>query len=165
MEEKKTFVDYVGQTMSLFGITVVMMSALAILFGEEAQGLSSMFQFGAEGLAISTMAQFFVITVVTTFLRFLFFTEGIIKRGSGLFRTIGMLLGIIAVIVIFVLVFGWFPAEMWQAWIAFAICFAVCFSSSLLIMLWKTNQENKKMEEGLARYRAGKKNAKKDNDN
>lgn len=76
-------------------------------------------------------------------------TEMIIKRMSVVVRIGLMLTMTVCTIVVFVLVFGWFPADMWEPWVLFILSFLLCFAASIGIITLKTRAENKKMEEGL----------------
>lgn len=64
-----------------------------------------------------------------------------------------MLLGVVMIIIINVNIFDWFPADMVEGWIGFAVSFGFCFVASVFIMVLKTKMENKKYEERLAKYK------------
>ena len=56
-------------------------------------------------------------------------------------------------VALFAFLFGWFPVNMLEAWGAFLACFAACSFGSAYIMAWKTERENKEMEEALKRLK------------
>lgn len=153
MEDRKTIFDYIGQVFMIFGITMGIMSVFCLLFGEGAQTYSTMFSLGKEGIAVDTMMQFLLVSVCTVGLRFFFFTEQFIKNMTVPLRTVAMLVSEIAVIVLFVLVFKWFPADMWSPWVMFILCFGICFAVSLSVTVIKERMENKQMEEALERLK------------
>lgn len=64
-----------------------------------------------------------------------------------------MLGSVVVLIGFFAYFFGWFPIDMWQAWLGFFVSFGTCFAISLFIMKWKEKVENRKMEEGLKRVK------------
>lgn len=66
-----------------------------------------------------------------------------------LYRICLMLLCSVLVIVLFIILFKWFPVQMWQAWVMFVLCFAICFGASVWIMSVKNRMENEKLEENL----------------
>ena len=66
-----------------------------------------------------------------------------------------MLMIIVIVMAAFVIVFQWFPANMWQPWVMFLICFGISFAVSYLVMIIKEKTENRQMEEALKRLKAG----------
>lgn len=153
METRKTIFDYLGEIFCLFGITMASLMVITCFFGESAQEISTMFELGKRGITLNTMFQFFVGEILICGYRILFFSDIIIKKMSVLFRTIGMVVVIIITLCIFILLFGWFPANMWLPWIMFFLCFGLYFSVSMGVMLLKTKMENKKMEEGLKKAR------------
>lgn len=153
MEERKTIFDYVGTIFSTFGFSVVVLNVFCLLFGEQAQDFSSIFSMGKEGLSTETMMQFLGAAVLMVFLRFLFFTDRIIKNMSVVLRTLCMVLTAIGIVVIFTLHFGWFPVDQWLPWFMFFLSFGICFLVSSLIAVLKEKSENKKMEEALARLK------------
>ncbi len=112
-----------------------------------------MFSLGKEGIAIDTMLQFLLVSACTVSLRFFFFTETFIKNMTVPLRTVAMLASEIAVIILFIIVCGWFPTDLWIAWMMFFLCFGVCFVFSLTVSVLKESMENKQMEEALERLK------------
>lgn len=153
MEERKTIFNYLGQVLMLFGVIAVMLNIFCVLFGESAQEYSTMFSLGKSGLSVETMAEFFLLAPVIVFLRFIFFTDVVIKNLSILARTVSMVLLVLAAVAVFIVLFGWFPAEMWQPWLMFFLCFGVCFVISAMLSAWKERLENKRMEEALRKLK------------
>lgn len=153
MEDGKTIFDYIGQVFIIFGITIGILNVFCLLFGEDAQEYSNMFSLGKEGIAIDTMLQFLLVSICTVSLRVLFFTEILIKNMTVPFRTVAMLASEIAVIILFIIVCGWFPTDFWIAWMMFFLCFGVCFIVSLTVSVLKERMENKQMEEALERLK------------
>ena len=153
MEERKTIFDFMGQIFITFGFSIVVLNIFCILVGEDAQDVSTIYSMGKEGLAITTMVQFFGVSACITGLRAFFFTDRIIKRMSITMRSVCMLTSIVVIIVFCAVIFGWFPIDMWQAWAGFFITFALCFVGSLFLMTLKERTENRKMEEALQRLK------------
>jgi len=79
------------------------------------------------------------------------------KRKDDVFRYLGQILIIFGLTVLFISVFaflfGWFPVNMLKAWGSFFACFAAFAFASAYIMAWKTDKENKEMEEALKRLK------------
>lgn len=155
MEEKKTILDYLAQVVLLYGVMILMMVVFCMIFGDTARGLSSLFTLGSDGLSISILLQFLLISALVTLTRFLFFTDTIIKSMPIVLRTVLMLASDVCIIVVFVICFDWFPVTMWEPWALFAICFVASFGISLAVMLVKEKSENKKMEEALKKLKMG----------
>lgn len=153
MEERKTVFDYMGQIFVTFGFSIVVLNIFCVLVGEDAREISTIYSMGKEGLAVSTMMQFFGVSVCITALRAFFFTDKIIKRMSVAMRSVCMLTSIVVIVVICAVIFDWFPVAMWQSWAGFFITFALCFVGSLFLMTLKERTENRKMEEALQRLK------------
>lgn len=153
MEDRKTLFDYAGQVFIIFGFSIVVLNLFCTLVGEYAQDVSSIYSMGKEGLSTATMMQFLGVSVCITGLRFLFFTDKVIREMSITVRTVSMLLSIIGLIVVCAFMFEWFPVDMWQPWAGFLITFALCFTGSMCVTRMKEKTENRKMEEALQRLK------------
>ncbi len=153
MEEKKTIFDYLGQVFMIFGITVAILNVFCLLFGDSAKEMSSMFVLGSQGIGIRTMAEYLIISAIVVGMRCLFFTDMLIKKLSVAARTALMVLSVLGVTIIFILIFDWFPVNMWQTWTMFFVCFGICFCLSTLMVSLKEKAENRKMQEALRRLK------------
>ena len=71
-------------------------------------------------------------------------------------RTGSMYVAIILTILIMNWLFGWFPADMWQAWLGFILSFAVCSVVSTITVLVKDKLENDKMQDALNKFKQEK---------
>lgn len=149
MENRKTIFDYFGQTLMVFGVTILILNLLCYICGEDAKEFSTIFQLGKDGLALSTMLQFFAAAVLITIARIFFFTDMLLKKMSVAGRTICMLFTVIVLIGIFAYMFGWFPVDMWQAWVGFFVSFFLCFVVSAIISIKKEKMENQVLETAL----------------
>lgn len=155
MNQKKTVWDLLNHVFSLFGITVLCLILFVILFGEDAGEVSTIFQLGSKGIAITTLFQYFFMSLIISVLRMLFFTDRVIKNASIAVRTVAMFVSIILVIAAFAGIFGWFPVRMWQAWLAFLVCFIVCAAVSTVISVIKEKSDNKKLQDALINFCEG----------
>lgn len=155
MEKKNSIFDLLGQMVFIFGVTVICLSVFVILFGADAEGMSTIFSIGDKGLAVATLGQFLLMSVVITLLRFVFFTDCIIKGGSLLARTICMFVAVVIMIGTFAAWFGWFPVNELKSWVMFFVSFFVCSSVSVTLSVWKERKENDRMQEALERMKKG----------
>lgn len=155
MNRRHTFLDFLNQIFSLFGITVACLILFVVLFGEDASTVSTIFQLGSKGIAITTLLQYFLMSVMIIALRMVFFTDMFIKNASIAVRTVAMFVTIIMVIALFASIFGWFPVHMWQAWLAFLVCFSVCAAISFVISVIKERSDNKKLQDALNHFCEG----------
>lgn len=152
MEERKHLLDYLAQVFSIFGVTLLVISVIGVLTGEEAAEKSTMFRLGSAGIPVETVFQYLLTSVCVTALRFLFFTDILIKKLSVAKRTVGMLAAVIALIGAFSWLFGWFPVDEPEGWIAFFICFGLCFAVSAAVSVIKENVENRQLEDRLQNF-------------
>lgn len=155
MKKKDTVFDYLMQIFMIYGVTVLSLCFLGALFGEGAEGVSTIFSLGNSGFRISTLLQFFFLSVMIATLKFVLFTDGLIKKMSLAVRVILMFGSVIALIVFMVFLFGWFPVDLWKAWVGFFVCFFLSAVVSTLISYVKEKKENQKMEDALNDLKKG----------
>ena len=153
MEEKKTVFDYLAQVMIIFGFTMLVLNIFCLIFGNAAKDISSIFELGAQGIPVEISLQFLCVSALVTGARFVFFTDVIIRKMSIWLRTICMLTFVVMIIAVFVMIFDWFPVNMWQSWAMFFVCFGLSFLGSCLVVTVKEKVENKRMEEALRRLK------------
>ncbi len=153
MDKKKGILGFLSQVFMLFGIIVLLMSIFAIVFGDDAKEVSTIFTLGSKGISIGTMLQFLSVVAIICTLRFVFMTDTIIKKMPVALRIILMFASVVAVIVVFVFAFGWFPVTEIRAWVMFILCFIVSCVVSTFISVLSEKQENKKLEEALKRFK------------
>lgn len=153
MEREKNFFDYAAQVLMIFGLTTACISLCSYIAGDIGKDLSTLFALGSQGLSFATMLQIMALSVLITLSRFLFFSDRIFKRLSLGFKTAGMLISTIVIIVAFILIFDWFPAGQLWPWICFALSFTLCFGVSFFITLQKEKLENQKMAQALERFK------------
>lgn len=149
MEERKHILDYLAQVILIFGITLLAITVICGLVGEDAKEYSTMFALGSRGIPLSTVWQYLLSSVCITGLRFLFFTDAVIKKMSVAKRTIAMLVSIIILIGILAYIFGWFPVDEPKCWFIFLACFGCCFVISTVVSVWKEHMDNKQLSDGL----------------
>ena len=155
MERKNTILDFFNHTFIIFGITICFLIVFVALFGEGAVEVSSVFQLKDSGIALTTLLQYLLMSIIVTTLRMVFFTDIFIKNASLVIRTIALFIFIIPIIAILASTFGWFPVHMWQAWLAFFLCFIVCATISIAISAIKEKRENEKLQAALENFCKG----------
>lgn len=151
--KRETVFDWLGQIFLVFGIEMMCMVVFCTAFGERAKSYSTMFELGKDGVSISIMLQYFLMAVIIITLKFLFFTDMVIKKMSVTLRTILMFTSVVIALVAFVIIFGWFPANDWEAWAMCAACFIISAGLSTFISALREKSETKKMQEALERIK------------
>ena len=160
MEEKRTVFDYLAQVLIIFGFAMLTLNVFCLVFGNSAKEFSAMFALGEQGIPAQIVFQFLAISVLLVGVRFLFFTDMVIKRMPIWLRTVCMLTVIVMIIAVFVIAFDWFPADMWQPWVMFFVCFILSFLGSCFVMTVREKVENDRMDEALQRLKEMEEKAK-----
>lgn len=160
MEEKKTVFDYLAQVLIVFGFGMLMLNIFCLAFGNSAKEFSAMFELGNQGVPVAIAFQFLCVSVLIVGARYIYFTDALIKKMPVWLRTVCMLTTAVMIIAVFVIVFHWFPADMWQPWAMFFICFGISFLGSYLVTAIKEKTENRRMEEALQRLKKKEKEEK-----
>lgn len=153
MEERKHFLTYLEQVFMILGISLLVVTVISAVLGEKAQGYSTMFALGSEGIPLNTVLEYLLSSLCVTALRFVFFTDTLIKRWSMAGRIIGMLAAVIVLVGVYAYVFGWFPVDDPKSWLAFMISFGVCFAISAVLSVRKERMENRQLERALQRMK------------
>lgn len=156
MDNNKTLFDYIRSVFVTFGATIGIMNIFCLLFGAGAKEYSAMFSLGSGGLSIATMSQFFLISVISVALRYLFFSDRILKKRSRGLRIVLTYLSVFLAIVVSVIVFDWFPIGEWQPWLGFLLCFGFSITISTIVAIRRERSENARMEIALKRYKEEK---------
>lgn len=156
MLKKNTIFDYFANVLIIYSISVISIVLFCILFGEHAKGVSSIFSLGNTGISINTLVEFFALSVAIVGMRWLFFTDSIIKNLSITVRSILMFSCVIILVGVFAAIFKWFPVNMPIPWIMFFICFFVCALISTFISMIKEKNENKKIQDALNKLKEEK---------
>lgn len=154
MEHKKNeILSFLNQTLVLFAIEILLLILFAVFFGEGAKNVSTMYQFGAKGLAITTLLQFFLSAATISLLQYIFYSEKIFKRLLVILRTTYMLTCILITHILYIIIFRWFSFDNYSAWLYFLICFIGGIVIGLLFMVFKTKLENRQYDELLNNYK------------
>ena len=160
MEEKKTIFDYLAQMMIVFGFAMLTLNIFCLVFGNSAKDFSALFSLGDQGIPVEIVLQFLCVSALVTGARFVFFTDVIIQKMPIWLRTICMLFLVVIIITAFIVIFHWFPVNMWQPWAMFFVSFGLSFLGSCFVVTVKEKVENKRMEEALRRLKEKEENKK-----
>lgn len=151
--KKHTIFDCLTQLMIIWGVSMLCLCLFCFLFGETAYGYSTIFQLGNRGISVSTALQFFCLAIVITGLKWIFFSDILIKNLSVLFRSVLMFTAIILSVGIFAAAFRWFPVNQAKPWAMFFICFILCSTFSVAVSVKKEKSDNRKIQEALTRFK------------
>ena len=153
MDKNFSALKFLSQVFMIYGITTGLLNIFCILFGTSAHGLSTIFSLGNAGIGVSTSFQFLLVVSLIVGLRSIFMTDILIKKMALAARIIVMFAGAFGIIIAFIFLFDWVPADMPIAWIMFIACFVISCIVSTLISVLAEKQENRRLEEALKRYK------------
>ena len=105
MEENKTLFDYISKVFAVFGVVILIHVLIGTLVGQDAGEVSTLFSLGSKGLAMSTILQLFVLSVIVIVLQSLILTDRFIKNMPIVVRIILMFVSVTCAIIVFVFVF------------------------------------------------------------
>lgn len=149
MEDNKTIFNYIGQVFATYGMILFIFIIFGSLIGDIASGYSSLFELGNQGFSIATLLQLFVLAFIITVAQVAFLTDRWIKNLSLFFRNVLFFGIVVLTIIIFVILFGWFPIDDVKSWIGFVLSFVVCTAIGVTISRMEEQAENRKMEQAL----------------
>lgn len=153
MEKERTIFDFFSGVLKIWAISVLCLCLFCKIFGQEAYNYSSIFQFEDKGLALETLLQFLLISVIINVLEVIFFSDRFIKNAGIALRFAGMFGTITVLCCLFAYLFRWFPVNQARPWIMFFVSFSVCTAISVFVSRWKEKTENRKMQEALDRLK------------
>ncbi len=153
MEKKHTIFSYLTQVFMIYGISTVLLNIFTLVFGKDAQKLSSIFALGDSGVSVQVSLQFLLAMFIVVGIEYLFTSDFMTKRLPMCLRTVLIMALAVGVIIGFILGFGWFPAGEPLPWILFGVCFLISFGLSVLISGAYERSENKKMAEALKKFK------------
>lgn len=153
MDKKFSVLKYLSQVFMIYGITIGLLNVFCVLFGTSAHDLSTIFSLGRAGIGVATSFQFLLAVSIIVGLRSIFFTDILIKKMAIAARIIAMFASAFAVMIAFIFLFDWFPADAPLAWIMFVVCFVISCAASTLISVLAEKQENRRLEDALKRYK------------
>lgn len=151
--KKESVFSFFTKVFMTYGLTIFIINIMCLVVGEGAREYSTMFSLGSQGLSVATQMRFLALCFIITLLRFVFFTDAVIKNWHTPARVAAMFAALIAVMVAFIIIFRWFPVDDALAWLLFLVCFAVSTALSTVISLAKEKSENRKLEEALMRIK------------
>lgn len=153
MEKRFTVFGFLSQVFMIYGITTMLLNIFCVLFGNDAEGYSTIFSLASDGVSVATSLQFLIAVTIVTVLRVVFMTDMVIKNMPLAVRIAAMFTSVFAVIIIFVFLFGWFPSHEPLAWIMFIICFVISCTASVIVSTAAERLENRKLDEALKRIK------------
>lgn len=153
-EQKSLSKEFFQNIIKTFAYSVIAISIVGLLIGDAAKEFSNLFSFGSEGLSYPALLQIFICSVVIGCLRTLLLSDLIFKKMMLLWRYVLLLLLTFISTGFLVVLFRWFPVDLWEAWVGFIIAVIACFVIAASCMIIKTKLEDIKYDRLLSNYKA-----------
>ena len=150
----KTIHKIINETLTTFGILIAVFAILTFFVGEEAAGVSSLFESGNLAVPVKSIFQLLILSFLTTIIKNIMYSNYMIKKIPSIFRHIILFILCFIVLVIMILACRWFPSDIKLPWFLTAVAFILSFSSSLVITTIIEKNDNQKMNDALKRYSA-----------
>ncbi len=145
--------SFITQVLVLFAVNILFLCLIASVVGDDAGKISTMYQLGSKGLPIKTILEFLLSSFAIITLKTLFFSEKLFKSMLTLWRTVLLLFSVLVCMVLFIIVFDWFPLDNLYSWTGFFVCFGGGFISCSAFMIIKTKIENSIYDQQLSHYK------------
>ncbi len=145
-----------NRTIVTFSVFILTLSLLALFTGNVTQSISTMFQLGNKGLALSTIAQSFLISC--TIAIEIFLIENYCKDWPTVYKAGLTFFAVILTAMIFIVIFDWFPINSILGWISFLASFLLFFTVSTFIMTIKVKKEDEEIQQLFNSYQKSKEN-------
>ena len=150
--------QFASKVLTIYAITILIISTIARICGDEVSIYSSLYQMGSKGLAYETLLQVFASSLVITVINTFFFSEKHFKNQMMIWKVVGMMITILVVMIGFIYLFKWLPfgssTVALLAWGYFLVAFLGCFGGSIFLSVIKMKLEEKKYDELLQSYKS-----------
>lgn len=153
MKRKGAMRESLVRVMCAYGVVVFVLLILSTFIGEEAKEYSTLFALGDEGLENEMLARLVMVIVIIEGGYRLLFSDPLMNTISAAVRW--CILGFLTTLTIFIYarMEGWFPLDNLQSWGFFFAFIAFLLFVCAYSMAWKTDRENKEMEEALRKLK------------
>ena len=152
MDNKKI----ISSTAGIFTLSLLFVSAFNLLLrGESAElrKVSELFALCGEGISFTALAELLALSFLISLARWFWFSEKIFKNTLMIYRITFTLISVFLTACVCSVLFGWFPAGMWQAWVGFILSFALGTAVSFTVMWLRTKAESNKYQRNLSSYK------------
>ena len=149
--------QFASKVLTIYAITILIVSTIARICGDEVSMYSSLYQMGSKGLAYETLLQLFASSLMITAINTFFFSEKYFQNQMMIWKVVGMMITILVVMIGFIYIFKWLPFDSSTvallSWGCFLVAFLGCFGGGILLSVIKMKLEEKKYDELLQGYK------------
>ena len=134
----KTIQKIIDGTLTTFGMLTAIFAILTFFIGDQAAGISTLFESGKIALPVKAIFQFFTLSFLIALLKNFMYSNYMIKKLP---------------LVIMILICGWFSASAKLPWLLTAIAFILSFSSSIIITTIVEKKDDENMNSALEKFK------------
>ncbi len=142
----------ISSTAEVFTLSLVLVSVFNLILSgdaEELRKVSQLFALCGEGISFKALAELLALSFGISAVRYVWFSERFFKNMLMVNRITFMLTSVFVMAGISAVIFGWFPADMWQAWLGFVLSFGVGTAVSFGAMTIRIKTESRKYQSRL----------------
>ena len=151
MDKRYTVFRFLSQVFMMYGIIIGLLNLFCIIAGREAASFSTIFSLEGAGLSVATSYQFLLAITIITAIRMLFMTDILIKNMQTGVRIAAMFISAFAVVISFVFLFDWFPANNLLSWVMFILSSVISCIVSIIVSTAAERLENRRLDAALKR--------------
>ena len=149
----KTIQKIIDETLVIFGMLTLVFAILTFFIGEEAAGISSLFENGNLALPVKSVFQFFILSFLIALLKNCMYSNYMIKKLPRILRQIILFILCFILLVIMILVCGWFSTDSKLPWILTTLAFVLSFSCTIIINTLLEKKDDEKMNSALEKFK------------
>ena len=164
MDNKK----FIASTAEIFTLSLAFICALNFALRGESEQLSQvseLFALCGKGISFTALGELLLLAALISAARVVWFSDRFFQNMLLYVRIPLMLVSVFVMAGVCSVVFHWFPAHMWQAWLGFAVSFLLGTAVSFGVMLLRSRLASKAYEDKLDQYRASGDEEETQNDN
>ena len=149
----KSIQKIINETFITFGILTAIFAILTFFIGDEAAGVSSLFESGNFAIPVKSVFQFFILSFLTAIIKNCMYSNYMIKKLPRALRQILLFVLCFILLVIMILVCGWFSTDSKLPWLLTAIAFILSFSGTIIITILLEKKDDDKMNSALEKFK------------
>ena len=149
----KSIQKIINETLITFGIITAIFAILTFFIGDEAAGVSSLFESGNFAIPVKSVFQFFILSFLTAIIKNCMYSNYMIKKLPRALRQILLFVLCFILLVIMILVCGWFSTDSKLPWLLTAIAFILSFSCTIIITTLLEKKDDDKMNSALEKFK------------
>lgn len=143
----------INETLITFGILTAIFAILTFFIGDQAAGVSTLFNCGNLAIPVKSIFQFFILSFLIALLKNFMYSNYIIKKLPRILRQILLFVLCFILLVFMILVCGWFSTDSKLPWLLTALAFVLSFSCTIIITTLLEKKDDDKMNSALEKFK------------